>query len=55
MMSETERNRLYANLLKSAMGRANRAALPVQSGRCSGAFSRAVDEWFEMGARLWLF
>jgi hypothetical protein len=53
MVSENEYDRLYANPPKSAMGRANRAALPVHGRRCSGAFSRAFDECFEMAARFW--
>lgn len=48
-ISETEYNRLYANRPKTPKGRANRAALLIEGGRCSGSFSRAFDDCFEMG------
>lgn len=49
MISEAEYDRLYANRPKTARGRANRAALLIRGGRCSGSFSRAFDDCFEMG------
>lgn len=49
MISEAEYNRLYANRPKTTMGRANRAALLIRGGKCSGEFSRAYDDCFEMG------
>lgn len=49
MISEAEYDRLYANPPKTTKGRANRAALLIRGGRCSGSFSRAFDDCFEMG------
>lgn len=49
MISETEYDRLYANRPKTTKGRANRAALLIRGGKCSGEFSRAYDDCFEMG------
>jgi len=49
MISEAEYDRLYANRPKTTRGRANRAALLIRGGRCSGSFNRAFDDCFEMG------
>lgn len=49
MISEAEYDRLYANRPKTTKGRANRAALLIRGGRCSGSFNRAFDDCFEMG------
>lgn len=49
MISEAEYDRLYANRPKTTKGRANRAALLIRGGKCSGEFSRAYDDCFEMG------
>lgn len=49
LMSEAEYDRLYADRPKTAKGRANRAARLIEGGRCSGSFSRAFDDCFEMG------
>lgn len=49
MISEAEYDRLYANRPKTTRGRANRAVLLIRGGRCSGEFSRAFDDCFEMG------
>lgn len=49
MISEAEYDRLYADRPKTTKGRANRAALLIRGGRCSGEFSRAYDDCFEMG------
>lgn len=49
MISDAEYDRLYASRPKTTMGRANRAALLIRGGKCSGEFSRAYDDCFEMG------
>jgi hypothetical protein len=49
MMTEAEYDRLYKNRPRTTRGRANRAALLIRGGRCSGSFSRAFDDCFEMG------
>ncbi|MBK8174848.1 MAG: hypothetical protein IPK66_06135 [Rhodospirillales bacterium] len=49
MISEAEYDRLYASRPKTTRGRANRAALLIRGGRCSGEYNRAFDDCFEMG------